>query len=231
LPKFIKSFATEARTSLARLHSARSEAAAEARGAQSRIDRLAELANAVAPIAAKLAVLDANEAEAFAAWARSPASPAPSPDTSARVDLQRELAEAQATADAATRAVPAMRREVDVANAKAAAAAEAVPLAAALVALEELPPMIEAAKAAVATIARVRDRSRVMLNEILSVAEGPTVRPEARAAFLETYLPAAAAMNDAGAAPLPAPSAATFRGPVLALLAALNADASAKLEG
>jgi chromosome segregation ATPase len=142
---------TPARERLAHLLKAKEAAAAEVREVQARIARLAELAKVADPIRAKLAELESAEATRFAEWAKGDAGvPVPPADSTARTDLQRELADAQSRADAANRAIAAMSHETAEANAKSAAADKALPMAAAVVALEELAPIVEAARIAVA---------------------------------------------------------------------------------
>ena len=77
MPKFLKSYASEARTTLARLIDARTEAAAEATEARARIARLSALAESIAPFRGKLAAMDAEESARFASWSKDPDAPMP----------------------------------------------------------------------------------------------------------------------------------------------------------
>lgn len=220
-----------ARERLAHLLKAKEAAAAEVAEAAGRVNRLNALVTGADPIRAKLAGLDAEEAQKFADWAKSDSSePIPAANIAARVDLQRELIDAQAKADAASRAAAGMSHEIANANAKSVAADKALPLAAAVVALEELAPIIEAARIAVAKISEMRMKGRTILNELLAISMAPDVSPEGRAEFGPAYGAASAALTDAFAVPsddLVAYDA--FRGSVLFLLAKLRTDASATL--
>jgi hypothetical protein len=232
LPKFFKAnINTPARLNLARLHEARAEAASEANEARARIARLAEIAKAADPIRAKLGALDAQEAANFAAWSSDPGAPVPAADTAARVALQRELADAQAQADAASRAIAGMGHETTTANAKVAAAEAQVPLAAAVVVLEALGPIADEARAAVAKIADLRMKGHTLLNELLSVSSGADVAPAGRTDFMREYGAASTALTGAFDLPHLDPAAAdAFRAKVLTMLVALRSDAGATLE-
>jgi hypothetical protein len=161
-----------ARLRLRELIAAKTEAASEAAEARGRISRLADLAESAAPVRAKLAALDASEASAFAAWSRAPASPVPTPDSVARIDLTRDLAEAQSRADAASRAMQAMAGESEAANVKSATADAALNATAVKVALEEMQPLADEARTVMARLADLRMRgdalSRVIGDAALS---------------------------------------------------------------
>jgi hypothetical protein len=137
--KFMKAtVSTPARMALARLHESKAEAEAEANEARARVARLSTLAESAAPVRAKLAALDAEESARFASWSKDPDAPMPAADSAARTDLLRELAAAQASADAAARAIAQVTTEVAAANAKVGAAETALNFAAAHVGLEEM---------------------------------------------------------------------------------------------
>ena len=194
---------TPARERLAFLLQAKADAAAEVREVQARIARLTELAKVADPIRARLAGLESAEATRFAEWAKGdPGVPVPAAeDSTARTDLLRELSDAQSRADAATRAVAGMSHETADAHAKSVAADKALPMAAAVVALEELAPIVEAARIAVAKISEMRMKGRTILNELLAVSLAPDVTPEGRAEFGPAYGAASAALTDAFAVP------------------------------
>ena len=217
---------------LARLHDARAAAAAEANEIRARIARLAEIAKLGDPVAARLAALDSEEVSRYSEWSRGNAdAPVPTPDTAARTDLMRELAEARSRSDAASRAIAGMGHEVAAASAKVAAAEAQVPLAAAVVVLEALGPIADEARAAVAKIVELRMKGHTLLNELLSVSSGADVTPAGRIEFMREYGAASGALTEAFDLPhLDADAAAAFRARVLTLLTALRSDAGAKLD-
>src|SRR5271156_4351023 len=104
-----KNISTPARLHLSALLSSKTEAVADQRTAQGWIERLAALATAADQPRNALARLDSDSAAAMAAWSRDPSLPVPAPDTAARIDLTRDLADAQAKGDAASRAIDSMR--------------------------------------------------------------------------------------------------------------------------
>jgi hypothetical protein len=231
LPKFIKSYDTESRTALARLIDVRNEAANEAREAQQRIERLTALSTAAVEPRAALARLDAESAAAMAAWSRDPSLPIPAPDTAERTNLQRELAQATAKADAAGRAVESMRAEVNAAGVKASAAERELNFAAAYVALEELQPVIDSAHAAMAALASARMKGDALVRLLggVQLEAGPTAPGFAE--FTRTYAAAGESLKNAFYLPRADENAErAFMTKVTRLLLALRVDAAAKLE-
>ena len=83
------------RQALDRLNVDRAEATAEVTALRARMDSLAKLRNAVAPIEGELAALDAKEAAALAEWSVTPDRPAPEPDIAARADVMARLQSAR----------------------------------------------------------------------------------------------------------------------------------------
>jgi hypothetical protein len=232
MPKFQpKSPPSEARLRLGELHQARNAGAAEMREAQSRIDRLSALSQTAAPIRAKLAALDASEAHAFASWSRDPGSPAPAVDSAARTDLQRELAAAQATGDAAARATDGVRSEVAAAQAKVAEVEREIRFAAGLVALEELGPLADEAKAAVAKMDRLRMEGQALLRVIGSISIAADPDAPGFSDFNSEWAKVSEAVTLAFSRALPnEPAEHEFIGKVNRLLAELHVDANARIE-
>jgi hypothetical protein len=230
LPKFqSKSLDTSARLRLGELIAARNEAAAEVTAAQSRLSRLTTLADSAAPIRAKIAELDASEAAIFGEWSKADSGPVPSPDTATRAALLAALADSQAQADAGERAASAVRNEIADANAKLAAADAGLALAAGYVALEELKPIADAARAAMETIADARMKGQA-LSRIIDATEVSPMAP-GFAPFRAAYAAASDALRSAFDLPRVSEAAErAFGGQVHQLLAALRADAGAKLE-
>jgi hypothetical protein len=229
LPKFLKHYSSEARTALARLIDAKAAAADESREAQARVDRLTALAGAAEPVRAKLSALDASEAQAFADWARDSSLPVPAADTAARVDITRELAEAEAKGAAASRAVSAMRGEIELAHVKANEADQALAAAVMTVALEAVGPIADEARAAMATIALARMRGQAIDRMLGAAMEG--MMPSARADYAPSFAAAGESLKNAFALPLPNEAAESgFMASVRSFLIALRGDASATLE-
>ena len=232
MPKFMTAnIQTPARMALARLHEARSEAAAEANEARARIGRLAEIAKSADPIKTKLGALDAQEAANFSAWSRG--------DFDTPVSGRRHRRPRCASARACRRSGASGRRkprhrwhwpEVAAANAKVAAAEAQVPLAAAVVMLETLGPIADEARAAVAKIAELRMKGHTLLNELLSVSSSADVTPSGRTEFDANTEQRAAPSPTLSTFLIDADAAAVFRAKVLAMLTALRSDAGAKLE-
>ena len=228
---------TPARERLAHLHKARAAAAAEVAEAQARVSRLRALADAAAPVKARLAALDAEEAARFSVWAKSEAdAPPPAADNAARIDLQRELADAEARAAAASRALSGVEHEKAQAAAKAAAVEAAIPVAAAHAVLEELATIGEEARAAVAAIGTLRVKGQVILRQVDGAlrslgafnASGPQ-QPDI-AELQAAWVAAGAAVADAFALPLHDEAAELeFIRKVSGHLLALRSDAGAKL--
>jgi hypothetical protein len=222
---------THARERLAYLLKAKEAAAAEVKEAQARISRLQALASAADPVKAKLAALDAEEAQRFATWAReSDSSPVPAAETAARTSLLRELSEAQATADGASRAISGMSHEIAEAHAKVQAAESHIPVAAATAALEELGPIAESARAAVRQVAELRMKGKAILDSLLSASKAAGVTDAEQSEFMRAWAPACDALKGAFDLPHPDTDAeAAFGQKVFALLVELRTDASAKL--
>ena len=230
MPKFIKSYSSEARTSLARLIDARTEAAEEVREAQARIARLSALAESATPVRGRLAALDAAESRTYADWSRGdPTAPPPAADTAARVALINELAGAESTAAAAERAIEGMRAEVNAARVKANAADQALGVAVATVALESLAPVADEARNIMARLVSAQMRAQVLARVLGAIQSDMT--PQARAA----YAPAYAAASDALRTSFDRPwtheaTELAYVSAVRQFLAALHVDPAAALE-
>ncbi len=221
---------SEARVHLAELIEARAEARAEVADAEARVVRLSALATAADKPRSALARLDAEEAQQFAEWSRNPDAPPPVADSAARTDLQGEIAEAQSSADAAARAVDQVRQDVLAAHGKLTTAKSAIKLAAGRVAIEELAPIAEAARAAVAALAEARTKGKALSQVLAAVVEYGAASPDARE-YAKVYAAAGDAFRNAFAMPLPSEAAeAAHIAAANRLLFALNGDAGAKME-
>jgi hypothetical protein len=230
MPKFLKSYASEARTTLARLLDARTEAAEEANEARARIARLECLAHSAEQVRAKLSALDAEEAARYSAWSRDASLPAPSPDTTKRTDLSRELSEAQSRSDAAHRAMAVMRGEVDAAIAKSNAAESALNFAAAHVALEEMADIATEARAAVAKLAEARMKGHALARVLGNVSNAMGPAAPGFAEYRTSYAAAGDALRLAFELPrITEADEYAFLAAINRLLMALKNDAAARL--
>ena len=229
MPKFRSpSIDTPARIRLAELLESRSAAAADMREAQSRIDRLSALATAPDKPRTALAALDASEAAAFAEWSKDPSAPAPDADGTARVDLTRELVEAQAKSDAAARAVTGMSAEMEAAAAKVAAVERQLHFATATVALEELESVTATAREAMSKMADARTKGKLFAH-ILANATADPLAP-GFAEFSPAFAEATGAMTRAFDLPMADEQGEIrFAASVTRLLNALRSNPGARL--
>lgn len=218
-----------ARVALASLLESRAEAAADMREAQARIDRLSALATAAEPVRAALARLDAAESQAFAAWSSDPTLPVPMPASAERINVQRELADAQSKADAASRAIEGLRGETAACAANLAVVERRLNFATCEVALEELAPIADEARTSIARLTALRMKSQVLLR----VLAGATADPDAPGyfEFSRAFAAATDSVTNAFALPLPnEPAEFAIIASANGFLAALRTDAGAKME-
>jgi hypothetical protein len=221
------------RARLAELHAERANRLREAEHLGATAERLAEAKNGVAPVEAKLAELDAAEAQAFSSWARNGAAgPRPAPDIALRHQLVAELASARASAAAADRASAAIiaERELKIAEAKRLDLAAAEPVAEIIA--DEMAPLIEEFRKEWAAITAKRDLLARGSMLIRSLAEEPP-DPEARTPTLRILEKVNADLASAGVESTEAESQARLS-PASAWLDLANrlraGDAAARVE-
>jgi hypothetical protein len=136
-----------------------------------------------------------------------------------------------ARSDAATRAIDSVRSEVTDAGAKVAAVERDLRFAAGLVALEELVPLADEARAAVEKMDRLRMEGQAMLRVIgaISIAAGPDAPGFSH--FNGEWAKVSEAVTHAFSRALPDdPAEYAYVGKVNRLLAELHVDANARIE-
>jgi hypothetical protein len=163
---------SEARTRLRNLIAGKVEAQKSLAEAQTRIDALGAIAEALGPIRAKLSKLDGDDARAFADWSMTPTDPVPVADIATRAQLQAELADAMAQSQAAERAIGGVRADADAKARKVSAIHGELDFAAAIVALEEAADLEVRAKAAMAEFEAARAKVGIFLDVIDRVRLG-----------------------------------------------------------
>ena len=189
---------TRPRARLAELLADRANRLREAEHLGVTAERLTEAKNGVAPTEAKLAELDAAEAQAFSSWARNGAAgPRPAPDVALRDQLIAELASARASAAAADRASAAINaeREQKIAEARRLDLAAAQPIAEII--FDEMAPIIEEFRKEWAAITAKRNLLASGSMLIRSLAEEPP-DPEARMPTLRILERVNALLTSAG---------------------------------
>jgi hypothetical protein len=159
------------RKALATLNAARAKAAAEVAELQERLNRLADLKGAVAPLEDELAALDAKEAAALAQWSATPDAPAPEPDIAARDAIMARLQAARQRIAGAEQATASVEHVLNTANARYADLEHQVPALVANVLIDEaralLPPIVEATLA----LAKAKGRFAGLRSFLLDRAE------------------------------------------------------------
>jgi hypothetical protein len=220
-----------ARQRLAGIIAAKAEAEAAAKEAAARVERLNALAGATAPIEAELQALNVKESAVMAAWARGDScEPPPAASVAARVDIERRLQEARATADAAQRAAAQMQNELADATRRVADIGRYFAPVIADVVLEVLGPIVQAAREAVGCLAIARASGKAVLDLALELARQDMSAP-GFGAFMERFTVASDGL--AGAFSLPLDDGAAYieaRAKLVRLEAALHGDANATLE-
>jgi hypothetical protein len=220
-----------ARERLRDLIAHRKEAAEALAEAQSRVERLARVAQAVGPHRAKLSELDSREAREFADWSASPpGSPMPATDAATRAKLQAELDEATAAAQAADRASAGVNAEAAAAVRKMAAIDSELGFAADTVALEEMADIEDAARDAVAKLAAARMQATVFSGIVDSVRDGKDMNTPGWSEYTTSFVDAADRVAAAFRLPnLDEAAESEFRAKAHALMADLRSDASSRL--
>jgi hypothetical protein len=159
------------RQALVDLNKARAAAKTEVETEQARMNTLARLKDAVAPIEGELAALDAAEADALAQWSVSPATPAPQPDIAARADIMTRLQSARQQVAGAQLATASVESVLARANDRAAELERSVPALVAAVLLDSardlLPGIVEATMA----LAKAQGRYATLRKFLLERAE------------------------------------------------------------
>jgi hypothetical protein len=162
---------TPNRQALADLNAARQQAAAEVETLRARMASLARLRNAVAPIEAELAALDASEAAALAEWSLTPDEPAPEPDVAARDDIVARLQAARQKVQGADAATISVEHVLASANTRAGDLERQVPVAVASVLIDEAYVLLPAITESTALLARTQVRYSALREFLLSRAE------------------------------------------------------------
>ena len=138
---------------------------------QERLNRLAALKAAVAPLEAELQALDATEADALAQWSATPDAPAPESDVAARDDILVRLAGARQRIASAEQATASVAHVLDTANARAAELERSVPALVAAVLIDEARALLPGVVEATAALAKARGRYSALRKFLLERAE------------------------------------------------------------
>jgi hypothetical protein len=135
---------TANRQALADLNEARAASKATVAELQERLNRLAALKAAVAPLEAEIQALDAAEADALAQWSATPDAPAPEPNIAARDAIMACLTAARQRIAGAEQATASVGHVLNAANARYADLERQVPALVAAVLVDKarslLPP-------------------------------------------------------------------------------------------
>jgi hypothetical protein len=162
---------TPNRQALVDLNAARAASKAHCAELQERLNRLSALRNAVAPLEAELASLDAAEAAALADWSASPDAPAPSPDIGARDDIMARLTAARQQVAGAEMATATVEHVLGRANTKAGDLEREVPALIANVLIDEARSLLPGIVEATAALAKVQGRYAGLRKFLLERAE------------------------------------------------------------
>jgi hypothetical protein len=162
---------TANRQALTDLNEARAASKATVAELQERLNRLADLKAAVAPLEAEIQALDAAEADALAQWSATPNALAPESNIAARGDILARLTAARQRVASAEQATASVGHVLNTANARYADLERQVPalVAAVLidVAHELLKPIVEATLA----LAKAQGRYASLRKFLLERAE------------------------------------------------------------
>jgi chromosome segregation ATPase len=162
---------TANRQALADLNEARAASKATVAELQERLNRLADLKAAVAPLEAEIQALDAAEADALAQWSATPDAPAPESDVTARAAILVRLQSARHRVASAEQATASVGHVLNTANARYADLERQVPALVAAVLVDEarslLPPIVEAIMA----LAKAQGRYASLRKFLLERAE------------------------------------------------------------
>jgi hypothetical protein len=153
------------------LNAGRAEAAAEVDTLQARMNSLARLRDAVAPIEAELSALDASEAEALAEWSSAPDDPAPEPDITARDAIVARLTAARQRIAGATAATSSVEDVLNAAAARAANLERSTPAFIAAVLIDEARELLPAIVEATMALAKAQARYATLRKFLLERAE------------------------------------------------------------
>jgi hypothetical protein len=162
---------TANRQALADLNEARAASKATVAELQERLNRLADLKAAAAPLEAEIQALDAAEADALAQWSATPDAPAPEPDIAARDAIMARLTAARQRIAGAEQATASVGHVLNTANARYADLERQVPALVAAVLVDEaralLPGIVEATMA----LAKAQGRYATLRGFLLERAE------------------------------------------------------------
>jgi hypothetical protein len=185
---------SEARSRLAALIGQRDEAKAEMAAAQGSIAKLVATQSLAAPFEAQLAQLGEAESQALRSWSADEGDEAPpAPNVEGREALNRRIAEARSTADAARRAVPSLEAEYLRASNRAASISHAVSAAIGEILLAEIEPGFAEIVAIKADLSARIARAEVGRDIALKAVEAiPTDR---RLAIASAFYPALGAVE------------------------------------
>jgi hypothetical protein len=150
---------TPARRHLAELIAKRDEAGKESDVLQVRIARLVRAQDDVRKIESELTALGIQESAEMLSWVqRDDGTPAPAGFASRRADLESKLATARAAARAGDAATASLSSQVTRVNTGLANLSVPLSLAAAAVVAEEMTPLLDDMRAAVAEIERCKSK-------------------------------------------------------------------------
>jgi hypothetical protein len=231
MPIFPSKKSSPLRSRLAECITARQDAYARVAGIQSSLARLADHEAAVAEAERSLAELDAAEASATLAWAKSGDGTAPAPNVESRESISKALATARAQAKAAAGARASLSAEEAAEASKLPAIESWTRSTIAMIVLEEaeslLPELIEAQR----QVSARKERLAQIAKFVLAAADAARESGDAgsREIFVEQEhfhqnLQRAAAHHDA-----PLDAVAASHQALMSFVAALRDDAGVSM--
>jgi hypothetical protein len=162
---------TPNREAMKSLNEGRVAAAAEVGTLRNRMASLARLRDAIAPIEAELAALDAAEVAALADWSAAPDAPAPEPDIAAREAIVGRLTAARQRVAGADAATISVEHALGNANTRAVALEGRVPAYVAAVLVDEARSLLPGITEATAAVAKLQTRYSALRTFLLDRAE------------------------------------------------------------